>query len=208
MQRVVSCVVALLAMFGPAMADCSSEVVAAMDKQHASKAFRVETTQPTAEGPVKMTVDYLPPDRMLQTVTGANLPGAQQTMLVGERAFSGSNGAFEELLPQFTQSVVAEFRRSLGKAENVANFECQGKVTFEGKEYLGYKLVGAPREGASPEEALARTIYVDAASGLPAFNIVGLASGKGEPLMKVSYSYPNDIVIEAPAGAPLQRKPQ
>jgi hypothetical protein len=208
MQRAFLGAVIFGAIAGPALAeDCSQHVVAAMEKQHTSKAFRVETTQPTAEGMIKMTVDYLPPDKMMQTVTGANLPGPQQTILVGERAFSGSNGAFEELLPQFTQSIIAEFQRSLGTPDKVGNFECQGKVTFEGKEYLGYRAMDTSGRATKPENALARTIYVDLATGLPAYNVIGLASGEGEPAMKVIYSYPTDIVIEAPVGAPVQRGP-
>src|SRR5512137_1745040 len=98
------------AFHAPALAaDCTADVVAAFQKQRTSKAFRVSLTQPTAEGDVAMTVDYLPPDRMLQTVKSPAMPGDQQTMLVGNRAFAGSDGAFEELLPQFTQSIISEF---------------------------------------------------------------------------------------------------
>ncbi|MGB4866563.1 MAG: hypothetical protein WBP38_11790, partial [Hyphomicrobium sp.] len=41
--------------------DCSKDVAAAIEKQRTSKAFRIALTQGTAEGPVDMTVDYLPP---------------------------------------------------------------------------------------------------------------------------------------------------
>ena len=88
MRRLSLGVIGLLACAPAAWAeDCSKDVVAAMVKQRASKSFRVALTQGTAEGPVEMTVDYLPPDRMLQTVVGAHMPGKQQTMLVGGRAF-------------------------------------------------------------------------------------------------------------------------
>ena len=63
--------------------DCTKDVLEAIAKQRTSKAFRVAMTQATAEGPVEMTVDYMPPDRMLQTVIGDHMPGEQQTMLVG-----------------------------------------------------------------------------------------------------------------------------
>jgi hypothetical protein len=187
--------------------DCTKDVIAAFEKQRTSKAFRVSMTQPTAEGPADMTVDYLPPNRMLQTVKSAAMAGVQQTMLVGDRAFAGSEGAFEELLPQFTQSIVAEVETALAKPQaNIGNFECVGKTTFDGKEFLAYRAADKKVEaGVKPEDVLARTIYVEPASGLPAYNVVGAVSGKGDLVMKVAYSYPTDVVIEAPQGAPMQK---
>ena len=163
-------------------------------------------TQPTAEGPVKMTVDYLPPDKMLQTVVGAHMPGEQQTMLVGARAFAGTSGAFEELLPQFTQSIVSEVKTAVGApAQNLGLFECLGKVTFESKELLAYRTADKPPVGTDASKTLARTLYVDPTTGLPAFNVVATLSGKEDPVMKATYSYPTDVVIEAPVGAPMQK---
>lgn len=186
--------------------DCSKDVLAAVEKQRSSKAFRVSMTQGTVEGPVDMTVDYLPPDRMLQTVTAKHMAGPQQTMLVGTRAFAGSDGAYEELLPQFAQSVVSEMANAVGKPDHMGTFECVGKQTVDGKELLAYRAVDKDaKPGANPDETLARTIYVDPDSGLPAYNIVAAVSGKGEPALKVTYSYPTDLVIEAPEGAPIQK---
>ncbi|MBR2535606.1 MAG: hypothetical protein IKE66_05990 [Hyphomicrobium sp.] len=186
--------------------DCSKDVLAAVEKQRSSKAFRVSMTQGTVEGPVDMTVDYLPPDRMLQTVTAKHMAGPQQTMLVGTRAFAGSDGAYEELLPQFAQSVVSEMANAVGKPDHMGTFECVGKQTVDGKEFLAYRAVDKDaKPGANPDETLARTIYVDPANGLPAYNIVAAVSGKGEPALKVTYSYPTDLVIEAPEGAPIQK---
>src|SRR3954454_11037430 len=109
-MRPVYLVLLLLAVAAPARADdCTKDVVAAFQKQRTSKAFRVEFSQPTAEGEAQMKIDYLPPDKMLQTVTSPAMPGEQQTMLVGNRAFAGTSGALEELLPQYTQSIAAEF---------------------------------------------------------------------------------------------------
>lgn len=199
----------VVALVAPAHAeDCSKDVLAAVEKQRTSKAFRVSMVQPTAEGPVKMTVDYVPPDRMLQTVTGDHMPGEQQTMLVGTRAFAGSAGGFEELLPHLAQSVVSEVKTAVSKPENVGAFECAGKQTFEGKEYLAYRAVDKDaKPGTSDDVLLARTIYVDEATGLPAYNVVAAVSGKVPPVMKVDYTYPTDVVIEAPANAPVQKAP-
>lgn len=187
--------------------DCSKDVIAAFEKQRTSKAFRVSMTQPTAEGDVEMTVDYLPPDRMLQTVKSPAMPGEQQTMLVGNRAYAGSSGAFEELLPQFTQSIIAEFNSAMGSTgKNIGTFECAGKTSFEGKELTAFRAIDqdAP-PGTDPAKVLARTIYVDPATGLPAYNVVAAASGTEAPVLKAIYSYPSDLVIEAPQGAPVQK---
>lgn len=188
-------------------ADCTADVVAAFEKQRTSKAFRVSMKQPTLEGEVEMTVDYLPPDRMLQTVKSPAMPGDQQTMLVGNRAFAGSDGAYEELLPQFTQSIVAEVAAALGNTgKSIGTFECIGKSAVDGKEYVAYRAMDkAAPAGTAPDKMLARTVYVDPASGLPALNVVGLPSGAEAPVMKAVYSYPTDIVIEAPQGAPVQK---
>ena len=186
--------------------DCSKDVAAAIEKQRTSKAFRIALTQGTAEGPVDMTVDYLPPDRMLQTVVGRHMPGKQQTMLVGTRAFAGSDGAYEELLPQFVQSIVAEVATAVAKPQNITGFECVGKEAFEGKDYVAYRSVDKDaKPDSKPEDLLARTIYVDTETGLPAFNVVAAEAGKGKPMMKVTYSYPTDVQIEIPVGAPVQK---
>ncbi len=190
----------------PAFAeDCTKDVLAAFEKQRTSKAFRVQMTQPTAEGPADMTIDYMPPDKMLQTVTSPAMPGEQQTMLVGDRAFAGSNGAFEELLPQFTQSIVAEVQAAVGRPpENVGTFECVGPVKYESRDLVAYRLTDKSPAATANGGALARTLYVDPATGLPAFNVVAALSG-GDDIMKATYSYPTDIEIVAPENAPVQK---
>ena len=192
----------------PALAaDCSADVVAAFEKQRNSKVFRVSMVQPTAEGDAEVTVDYMPPDRMMQTVRSPAMPGDQQTILVGNRAFAGAGGAFEELLPQFTQSILSEFNSAMGSTgKAIGTFECAGQTQFEGKEFLAYRALDkdAPA-GTDPSKVLARTIYVDPATGLPAFNVVAVMSGSEAPVMKANYTYPADVVIEAPEGAPIQK---
>lgn len=187
--------------------DCTAQVKAAFGKQRTSKAFRVSMVQPTAEGDAEVTVDYMPPDRMLQTVRSPAMPAEQQTMLVGNRAFAGSGGAYEELLPQFTQSILAEFNNAMGATgKEIGQFECVGTLALDGKDFLAYRAVdkAAPAD-TDPTQLLARTIYVDPASGLPAFNVVATIKGSTPPVFKAAYSYPQDVVIEAPEGAPIQK---
>lgn len=196
-----------LVMAGPALADdCTKDVLAAFEKQRTSKAFRVEFSQPTAEGEAQMKIDYIPPDKMLQTVTSPAMPGEQQTMLVGDRAFAGTSGAFEELLPQYTQSIVAEVRNALGSPpQNLGAFECLGPAKLDNRDLLAYRTADKASAGADPAKVMARTIYVDPANGLPAFNVVAVLAANSDPVMKVKYSYPNDIEIIAPEHAPLQK---
>jgi hypothetical protein len=198
-----------LAAFAPSAfaEDCTKDVLASFEKQRASKAFRVAMTQPTAEGTADMTVDYIPPNRMLQSVKSAAMVGVQHTMLVGDRAFAGTDEAYEELLPQFTQSIFAEVKAAVSAPPaNIGTFECVGKAQFDGKDFLAYRSADkeAPA-GTMPDDILARTIYVDPTSGLPAYNVISAVGGKTDPVMKVTYSYPTDVVIEAPAGAPVQK---
>ena len=47
-------------------------------------------------------------------------------------------------------------------------------------------------------------VEVHIGNGLPAFNIVAPMSASAPPVMKAVYSYPSDIVIEAPANARVQ----
>lgn len=184
-------------------ADCTENVKAAFAKQHAHNSYRVSMSQPSAEGPVQMTIDYVLPDKMLQTVVAPHMPGEQQTMLVGNRAFAGTSGAYEELLPHLVQSIVSEFHASTSpETQGLGTFECLGKQTFEGKEFSAYRAADKP--AANPDDTLARTIYVEDASGLPGYNVIAALSGKTEPILKVVYSYPTDIEIVAPVGAPVQ----
>ncbi|MGK3882474.1 hypothetical protein ABI028_15835, partial [Enterococcus faecium] len=60
---------ALLLIPAAVHAECKDEVLAALDKQRKSKAFRMETSLVSESGPVSMSIDYLPPGRMHQVVT-------------------------------------------------------------------------------------------------------------------------------------------
>jgi hypothetical protein len=196
----------MLAMAGPAFAgDCSKDVLAAFSKQRASKVFRVEFSQPTAEGEVHMKIDYMPPDRMLQRVESPTMPGEQETMLVGNRAFAGSGGAYEELLPQFTQSIIAEFNTAVGVPAKLGTFDCLGHAKVDGQDYLAYRTAEKVAPGADTSKVMARTIYVDEATGKPAFNVIAALTGDAAPALKVKYSYPTDVEIVAPANAPVQK---
>lgn len=206
-MRALCLAILSLAMAAPAFAaDCTNEVLAAFAKQRASKAFRVEFSQPTAEGEAHMRIDYMPPNRMLQTVTSPAMPGEQQTMLVGDRAFAGTSGSFEELLPQYTQSIVAEVNQTVyAPPKGLGDFECLGPTKFDGHDLVAYRTADKTPPGADHTKTMARTIYVDPATGLPAFNVLASRADGATPLLKVKYSYPTDIDIVAPTNAPVQK---
>jgi hypothetical protein len=186
-------------------ADCSADVLTAVRKQLALKAFRVEFSEATAEGEAHMKIDYVPPMTMLQTVTSPAMPGEQQTMLVNDRAFSGSGGSFEELQPQFTQSIIAEVSQALARPSKLMGYECLGTVSYEKQNLLGYRFEDKTHAQTDPAKIVARTIYVDPATGLPAFNVVATLAADAKPLREIKYSYPTDIDIVAPASAPVQK---
>jgi hypothetical protein len=199
---------AILAIASPAAAggtDCSQDVLAAVRKQLEQKAFRVEFSQATAEGEAQMKIDYVPPMKMLQTVTSPAMPGEQQTMLVNDRAFAGSGGSFEELQPQFTQSIIAEVSQALARPSKLEGYECLGTVKYQNQDLLGYRFADKAQPEADASKAVARTIYVDPKTGLPAYNVVAAVADGAKPLREVKYSYPTDIEIVAPKNAPVQK---
>ncbi len=207
-MRLLVLAVASFAVATPALAagtDCSADVLAAVRKQLEQKAFRVEFAQATAEGEAYMKIDYVPPMKMLQTVTSPAMPGEQQTMLVNDRAFSGSGGSFEELQPQFTQSIVAEVSQALARPSKLEGYACLGTVKYENQDLLGYRFEDKAHPQTDPAKAITRTIYVDPKTGLPAYNVIASLAESAKPLREVKYSYPTDVDIVAPTNAPVQK---
>jgi hypothetical protein len=197
-----------LAAASPAFAagsDCSADVLAAIRKQLELKSFRIEFSEPTAEGEAKMRIDYMPPGKMLQTVTSPAMPGEQQTMLVNDRAFAGSGGSFEELQPQFTQSIIAEVSSALARPSKLEGYECLGTVKYDNQDLLGYRFQDKTHAQTDPSKVVTRTIYVDPKTGLPAYNVIASLADTSKPLREVKYSYPTDISIVAPTNAPVQK---
>jgi hypothetical protein len=183
-------------------ADCTTDVVAAFEKQRTSKAFRVEFSQPTAESEAQMRIDYIQPDKMLQTVTSPAMPGE-----LGRRpGLFGDERHFRRTTAPFTQSIVAEERTVLAPTpQKPGNFECLGPTKFDNGDLVAYRTAEKIPTGTDPAKVMARTIYVDPATGLPAFNIGAASAGTADPVMKVKYSYLTDIEIAAPQNAPAQK---
>lgn len=188
---------------GPALAEtgsCKEAVAAAFIKQRTSRAFSMDAQIKAENGPVRITVEYIPPDRMRQTIIA---PGQTplETVLVGTRAWSQQGGRWEELMPAIAQTIIAQVRDAVVEPpKDVGNFECLDKATIDGKEYLAYRSIEK-----KPDASVHRKVYVDPQTGLPAINIVAEDKPGGEVLFNGVYAYPTDLVIDGHPEAPLAR---
>lgn len=185
--------------------DCSAAVAAAFVKQRQQKAFRFAAEMPGEGGVTRMTIDYVPPDRMYQKVEAPGQPAPVETIAIARWAWGTQGGGWEELQPQFAQSVTAHVHDALVAPPKLTGaFACLGKSNRDGVEVLGYRSLpeaGAAQVPAGADE-LARTIYVDAASGLPVANVVAALKEGAAPVFDGRYTYSADIKVEAPIGEP------
>jgi hypothetical protein len=189
--------VAALAMPHTAAIACDgkAEVEAAFVKQQ-KQPWRTEI-ESKGENNVTQTqlFDFQPPDRMYRKAsTGKE---SIETIGIGKWAWSnlGSGAGWEELQPMHARVVTLQVQEQFAPPRVLANFKCLGKVTFEGKSLLGYQTDPEKVEGVGE---LARTIYVDPETGLPAYNIVGPPSTSGDVLLRGRFTYPTDIDIQKP----------
>ena len=198
----------LLTLFAsPAFAadDCGKDVQAAFEKQRSQPAYRVNSKQPSVSGEVETQTDFQRPDRMYNKVVVPGEPGALETVAIGRWAWASHGMGFQELQPQFAQAVTFDVNAMLNTPVATAEpFTCLGKVTRDGHDWLAYRSEpkaspGKPAGPGNPE--LARTVFVDPATGLPALTIVSETVPDAPALVSAAYTYPADINIEAPAGA-------
>jgi hypothetical protein len=189
-------------------ASCKDQVAAAFLKQRSSRAFSMVADLKGESGPVEITAEYLPPDRMHQKIVAPSQEPLE-TVLVGTRAWSRQGGAWEELMPAIAQTIIAQVREAVVEPpKDVGEFECIDKATIDGKEYLAYRSVekgSADARGSTVTRPVHRTIYVDPETDLPAINIVVEDKAGAVPLFKGTYTYPTDLVIEGHPDAPLAK---
>ena len=199
----------------PALADCRDEVLSALDKQRKSSGFRMETNMVSEQGPVKMMVDYLPPDRMRQRVTAAISPVPVETILVGGKAWTKDGDTWTELSPDITGEMVNQLDETLGDDRGtIGTVACLGSTAIDGQDLTAYRVENDAQVGPedrSPDakekakSALAddgralRMFYIDPKTGLPMRSIFARANKLDKPIFKAIYTYPSDIKIEAPA---------
>lgn len=175
--------------------DGKADVEAAFSKQQ-KQPWRTEVVSKAQDGTEQsQRFDFEPPDKMYRKATAGG--ESIETIGISKWAWSnlGSGAGWEELQPMHARVVTLQVQEAFAPPRVTADFNCLGEVTFEGKSYRGYQTTP---EKVSTGETLARTIYVDSATGLPAFNIVGAPDASGDPLVKGVFTYPTDIKIERP----------
>jgi hypothetical protein len=197
--RLALAAAAAAAMALPAAADCSKEVADALAKQRTVSAMRQKTRMITERGPVDMTVDYLLPDRMHQTVKALVDPAATETILVGNRGWV-SNGAGWQVLPLEQSSELAEEVRKavIEEPKQMNRYECLGKVEVEGRSLTAYRAV---QEKTGAPATTVGTFYVDPVTGLPVRSVMSPPDKPERVFFKQDVTYPQDLKIEPPADA-------
>lgn len=175
--------------------DGKAEVEAAFVKQQ-KQPWRTEILTKSENGETQTQLfDFQPPDRMYRKASAGQ--ESIETIGIGKWAWTnlGSGTGWEELQPMQARVVTLQIQEQFSPPRVTAEFKCLGKVTFEGKAMLGYQTTPEKVEGAGE---LARTIYVDPDTGLPAFNIVGPTDTSADPLLRGQFTYPGDIDIQRP----------
>jgi hypothetical protein len=204
----------LLAASSSAFADCKDEVMASLAKQRKVVAFRMQTDMVSEAGPVKMTVDYMPPDKMRQTTKVAINPVPIETVLVGPKAWTKDGEAWVPLSDGITKELSSQLDEVLGdETGTLGTVACLGSTAIDGTELIAYRIESDAQTGPkdmSPDAkekarlALAdearplRMFYVDPQTGLPMRSVFARANKLDKPIFKAAYSYPTDIKIEAP----------
>lgn len=180
----------------PALADCKQEVADAFEKQRKSSAFRLETRMLNERGPIKMTVDYILPDRMHQTVKALIDPAATETILVGKRAWVSNGQGWQDVPMEDALSLAEEFEKTVVKGGGEQPvFDCLGYIELDGRKLSAYE---AMQDKTAPPGQPVRMVYIDPVTGLPARSIVAQKDKLDRPFFRQDYSYPQDIKIEPP----------
>jgi len=206
---VVSCLAIALASPSARADDCAASVQAAFEKQRTQASYRLSSKQQTDDGTIETQRDYVAPDRMYNKIVVPGQPAPLETIAVGRWAWANQGSGWQELQPQFAQSVTFEVSNALQTPVEVkGEFVCLGKVTRDGKDYVGFRTVSQPAQTKPGEKAIARTVLVDSATGLPAHNDVGEADTTVPPIIATVYTYPADLAVEAPLDALPAGKPQ
>ena len=217
-MRIVTTLVTALTLLiaaSPANAECKDEVLAALDKQRKAVAFRMETNMISENGPVKMTVEYLPPGRMRQIVTVAVEPKPVESILIAGKAWSKDGDTWTPLAEDVAKDMAAQLNETFGDdSGTIGTVACLGSTAIEGQELIAYRVendaqIGPVDKSADAAEkaraALAdegrplRMFYVDPKTGLPMRSVFARANKLDKPIFKAVYTYPADIKIEAPA---------
>lgn len=190
---------------GPALADCSKEVADAVKAQSESKMWRKESKMITQNGPAKMTIEVIAPDRMRQVVSLVVNPKPVESILIGGKAWSNAGGdGWKKLDAKQTGELFTFFQSITGnKIQDVGKFRCLGAEPVKGRQlrsYLGIEDKTKPPVGddTKPKNEAERVIYVDPKTGLLAGTIYARKGMRDKPIFADTFSYPTDLKIEQP----------
>jgi len=183
----------------PVYASCQDDVAKAFAKQRDKSAYRMKTRQFSERGLVFMTVDYLLPYKMHQTVKSATSSDVRQLILVGTKAWVTAGLGWSLISKKDTASLNKQFGASvLNPPKDKLKYECLGQLEIEGRTLIAYQGKQGNSENARTETTVLRTVYIDPETGLPVRTTVARASKPDLAFFKADYSYPDDIVIEPP----------
>ena len=196
-----------------ALADCKAEVDAAFSKLREGKGFRLETKIVNEQqGSLTMTVDYILPDSMHQSVSLGDSPTKMEMIAIGGKVWSNQGQGWAEVPANFAEVITKQLKETVAApSKSTASYDCLGEQEFEGKKYVAYRSAlplqaeeKAKSEAAAPEAkpgAGVQTVYVDKATGLPVRNVVTKADAADKRLFDGTFSVPSDLDIKPPAEA-------
>lgn len=207
MKRITSLAIGLSIALssGPALADCSKEVAEAVKLQSEAKMWRKESNMITQNGPAKMTIEVVAPDRMRQVVSLVINPKPVESILIGGKAWSNAGGeGWKKLDATQTGELFTFFQSITGsKIQDVGKFKCLGAEPVKGRQlraYLGVedKSKAPIGEDTRPKNEAERLVYVDPETGLLAGTIYARKGMRDKPIFSDTFSYPTDLKIEQP----------
>lgn len=196
MRALVLSASALALAAAPAFADekCKGEVEAAFVKQRAQPAFRTVATAQTLNGPLIRTIDFVAPDAIYNKIESPTEDAAVETIGIGKWAWANTQGGWDEQPPHNAQVVAQEREAYKIPPKAAADFSCLGKVSYEGKDYLGYgTAVAKDTDGMD----VVTTVYIAPDTGLPAYYVTKSAKSDGPAKFVAAYSY-EGITITPP----------
>jgi hypothetical protein len=163
----------------------------------------MRTTIVNAQGSLKMTVDYVLPDRMHQKVLLTGGSGTVELIVIGTKAWSNNGQGWVEMPAAFAEHVAGQIKETVAAPPpRETDFSCLGEKEFEGKTYAAYRAVlvtpEAQPQAASPGGDI-QTVYIDKTSGLPERNIVTADATSEQRLFDGTFSFPEVLAIEPPA---------
>jgi hypothetical protein len=188
---------------------CSDEVAAALQKLRKSSWFRMTSDMLTENGPTKMQVDYVLPDRMHQKVTNKLTKKTSEVILIGNEAWSRQgDGDWTPLRANIAAELQTQMQDSvLQQQKDVGAYTCKGRTKFEGHDVMSYKLESELGKGDTVKSQTYRMFYVDAMTGLPVSNALLVPGHDEKPIFKTTYAFPLDIKIEPPKNIAVPSPP-